>query len=272
MRRNSLANTLFCPDNFWLGREDSNLLMVESKSAFQRDSGTIDVLLLEPRFKGEQMKAPIQSQIPSPPPQNSPPHPKKTVWADWASLLSIILTALATTLSAYAALRANQAAESIAALQAVSQFNTAINQYDRAGACSLMVVRTYDRSKLSLLLNRKEFAFDANDDNRESASRCLDKKIATGDKVQVSDEESRRVYQQIFNAFNGYEGILLYWNLHNQTERLVCLEVYPGFDKHVRPLIKEMAEMPANQEAKTLLAGFPALIAFSKTESCGQGN
>jgi len=174
-------------------------------------------------------------------------------------------------LSAYAALRANQAAESLAALQAVSQFNTAINQYDRAGACSLMMVRTYDRSKLSLLLNRTEFAFDANDDNREVASRCLDRKIASGDKVQILAEDSRRIYQQIFNAFNGYEGILLYWNLHNQSERVICLEVFPGFDKHVRPLIKDMTEMPANQEAKTLFAGFPALIAFSKTEMCGQG-
>jgi hypothetical protein len=33
MFRNSSANPLFYPDYFWLGREDSNLRMVESKSA-----------------------------------------------------------------------------------------------------------------------------------------------------------------------------------------------------------------------------------------------
>lgn len=121
------------------------------------------------------------------------------------------------------------------------------------------------------MLNRAEFSFDANADNFDVASRCLEKRIVSGDRVQVSAEESRNIYQQIFNAFNGYEGILLYWNLHNKNENIICLEVFPGFDKYVRPLLKEMGELSANDEAKRLLAGFPALIAFSKVEGCGQG-
>jgi hypothetical protein len=167
-------------------------------------------------------------------------------------------------------MRANEAAESVAALQAVSQFNTTINQYDRAGACSLMMVNTYDLGKLSLMLNKKEFAFNANDDNRDVAGRCLERRFASGDEVQVSVEDSRRVYQQIFNAFNGYEAILLYWSLHNKNEGLICLEVFPGFDKYVRPLITAMTKLSTNLEAKTLLAGFPALTAFSKVERCGR--
>jgi hypothetical protein len=192
-------------------------------------------------------------------------------WTDVANILSVVLTALATMLGAYAAIRANESAESVAALQAVSQFNMAINQYGRSGACSLMLIRVYDRGKLSLLLNRAEFSFDANADNLEVASRCLERRIISGDRVQVSAEESRSIYQQIFNAFNGYEGILLYWNLHNKNETIICLEVFPGFDKYVRPLLKEMGELSANDEAKRLLAGFPALIAFAKVEGCGQG-
>jgi hypothetical protein len=192
-------------------------------------------------------------------------------WTDVANILSVVLTALATMLGAYAAIRANESAESVAALQAVSQFNTAINQYGRSGACSLMLIRLYDRGKLSLLLNRTEFSFDANADNFDVATRCLEKTVVSGNRVQVSAEQSRNIYQQIFNAFNGYEGILLYWKLHNKNENIICLEVFPGFDKYVRPLLKEMGELTANDEAKRLLAGFPALIAFSKIEGCGQG-
>jgi hypothetical protein len=191
-------------------------------------------------------------------------------WTDIANILSVMLTAIATMLGAYAAIRANESAETLAALQAVSQFNTAINQYSRSGACSVMLVRTYDRGKLSLLLNRAEFSFDANADNLDAATRCLERKIASGERVDVPAEQSRSIYQNIFNAFNGYEGILLYWNLHTKNENIICLEVFPGFDKYVRPLLKEMGELTANDEAKRLLAGYPALIAFSRVQGCGQ--
>lgn len=196
---------------------------------------------------------------------------KRISWAEITNLLSVILTASATALSAYAALRANEAAENVATLQAISQFNATINAYSTAGACSKMIVRTYDRAKLASLLQKTAFSFEANEGNRVEASGCLgpNKIVAAGDKVQVSADDSRRIFAQIFNAFNGYEGILLYWNLHNKTERIVCLEVLPGFNAHVRPLIAELKNMPSNPDAAHLLAEYPQLDAFSKIETCG---
>ena len=185
------------------------------------------------------------------------------------NLLAVLLTAAATALGAYAAIRANESAENIAALQAIAQFNTAINKYSRSGACSDTVMSGYDRGRLSSLLDKAQFSFGANDQNYLVASRCLEKSIRAGDQVTVSAEESNNIYQEVFNAFNGYEAILLYWSMYKGNRGLICLEVFPSFDRYVRPLLTEMTQLTMSDEAKRLIAGFPALIAFSQVKGCG---
>jgi len=57
MFRNSYANPLFYPDYFWLGREDSNLRMVESKSAASMSHRICSAAITELRSRSIRYRA-----------------------------------------------------------------------------------------------------------------------------------------------------------------------------------------------------------------------
>ena len=205
-------------------------------------------------------------------PAGTPPY--KINWMGVINVIGLALTAIATMLGSYAAIRANDSAKNIAALQAINQFNATINMYSRSGACTDLVLLTADDQKLSSLIAKSAFTIRLNENMLDVATRCLGQERHANDNITLSKIDSNKMYQDIFNSFNGYEGILLYWNLQEGNERMICLEVIPSFDRYVRPLLTKIQPLTLSPDAalsaaaKRLIAEYPALSAFLQVTGC----
>ena len=184
------------------------------------------------------------------------------------NLVATVLTALGTVFAAFAAWKASESTEHIAALQAVAQFNAIINSNSRAGACIKMLEASHNQRAEERMLEKKPFDIEVID--KQTTARCLQEKVdsLTGDKTIVSGEQSDIIFQQIFNYLNGYEAILLYWLEGKGNKQLICAQVFPGFSEHVRLIVGELKNLPNNVTAQRILDGVPAVTKFMDIRSC----
>lgn len=194
-------------------------------------------------------------------------------WLNIFTSFGVILSAIAAAFSGYAAFLANASSEKIAGLQAISQWNSLINAYPQAGACTISILSSQNNLALSEMINKQSFTIEIPQNTIANTERCLGKSgIKPNSKIEIRKTQSAQIMSQIFNEVNGYESMLLYKdNLGNSaTGKIICAEVYPSFQQDVRPLIMHLEKISDNSTAKTLLSGYPAILHFMKVKDCDE--
>ena len=186
-----------------------------------------------------------------------------------SNFLATVLTALGTALAAYAALKATESSERTAALQAISQFNSLITTYSRAGACIVALDSNHDPAMVEAMLAKTEFIMRAIKIGPTARCRQMqESELTVRMEITVPRDQSDSINQQIFNYLNGYEAILLYWYAGAGDKSLICSEVFYGYNEFVRPFVWMLQQLPNNPSAKSYLRSYPAIVKFMAVTGC----